>query len=82
MIFNCVEVIMTISFLFLQRFNQINVFIALVDVVIWAGRNEIDFPNDLDVLLHRFKNYRNEIRSTKYHDNAQLITMTETRYIS
>ncbi|XP_017046909.1 disintegrin and metalloproteinase domain-containing protein 12 [Drosophila ficusphila] len=53
----------------------LNIFVALVGVVIWNESNEIEFSNDGDVTLRNFLNYR----STKLvldhpNDNAQLLT--------
>ncbi|KAH8247392.1 hypothetical protein KR038_003714, partial [Drosophila bunnanda] len=53
----------------------LNIFVALVGVVIWNESNEIEFSSDGDVTLRNFLNYR----STKLvvdhpNDNAQLLT--------
>ncbi|ALC45519.1 Neu3, partial [Drosophila busckii] len=53
----------------------LNIFVALVGVVIWNEANEIEFSSDGDVTLRNFLNYR----STKLvvdhpNDNAQLLT--------
>ncbi|XP_036325101.1 disintegrin and metalloproteinase domain-containing protein 12, partial [Rhagoletis pomonella] len=53
----------------------LNIFVALVGVVIWNEYNEIEFSSDGDLTLRNFLNYR----STKLvldhpNDNAQLLT--------
>nr|NP_001027576.2 meltrin, isoform D [Drosophila melanogaster]AAZ83996.2 meltrin, isoform D [Drosophila melanogaster] len=53
----------------------LNIFVALVGVVIWNESNEIEFSSDGDLTLRNFLNYR----STKLvldhpNDNAQLLT--------
>lgn len=71
------------NLLYFQRFNILNVFVVLVDVVIWKERNEIVYSNNADVFLRNFQHYRNNVLLPNYpHDNAQLITRTNFNYLS
>lgn len=56
-------------------YNHLNIFIALVGVVIWSEKDEIELSSDGDTTLTSFLHYRRE-RLLPYHpnDNAQLIT--------
>ncbi|KAI4460525.1 adam a disintegrin and metalloprotease domain [Holotrichia oblita] len=56
-------------------YSSLNIFIALVGVVTWTERNEIEFSDNGDTTLTNFLHYRREnlIRSHP-NDNAQLIT--------
>nr|XP_036234356.1 disintegrin and metalloproteinase domain-containing protein 12 isoform X3 [Bactrocera oleae] len=53
----------------------LNIFVALVGVVIWNEYNEIEFSSDGDLTLRKFLNYR-ETKLVLDHpnDNAQLLT--------
>ncbi|TDG47412.1 hypothetical protein AWZ03_006140 [Drosophila navojoa] len=53
----------------------LNIFVALVGVVIWNESNEIEFSSDGDVTLHNFLNYRRSKLVVDHpNDNAQLLT--------
>ncbi|RWR99648.1 disintegrin and metalloproteinase domain-containing protein 28-like isoform X2, partial [Dinothrombium tinctorium] len=58
-------------------YNQLNIFVALVGVVIWSDHDEIQLSVDGDKTLNNFLHYRRE-RLVPQHpnDNAQLITAT------
>lgn len=70
-----------ILFLLFQHYNQFNVFVVLVEIVIWTEKNEIELSNDNSKLIGNFNSYRNDILLKKYpHDIAQLITKTDFGY--
>ncbi|KMZ03562.1 uncharacterized protein Dsimw501_GD20406 [Drosophila simulans] len=53
----------------------LNIFVALVGVVIWNESNEIEFSSDGDVTLRNFLNYRSTKLVLEHpNDNAQLLT--------
>ncbi|XP_032309037.1 disintegrin and metalloproteinase domain-containing protein 12 isoform X2 [Drosophila ananassae] len=53
----------------------LNIFVALVGVVIWNESNEIEFSSDGDVTLRNFLNYRSTKLVVEHpNDNAQLLT--------
>ncbi|XP_032579304.1 disintegrin and metalloproteinase domain-containing protein 12 isoform X2 [Drosophila sechellia] len=53
----------------------LNIFVALVGVVIWNESNEIEFSSDGDVTLQNFLNYRSTKLVLEHpNDNAQLLT--------
>ncbi|XP_045474100.1 disintegrin and metalloproteinase domain-containing protein 12 [Harmonia axyridis] len=56
-------------------YSPLNIFIALVGVVIWTERDEISFSRDGDTTLTNFLHYRRE-KLIKDHpnDNAQLLS--------
>ncbi|XP_054167219.1 zinc metalloproteinase-disintegrin-like EoMP06 [Oppia nitens] len=56
-------------------YNQLNIFVVLVGVVIWTEANQITLSTDGDQTLTNFLHYRRE-RLIREHpnDNAQLIT--------
>lgn len=58
-----------------QLYAPLNIFIALVGVVIWTEYDEIDFSSKGDTTLTNFLHYRRE-KLIKEHpnDNAQLLT--------
>lgn len=52
-----------------------NIFIALVGVVVWTEKNEIELSSDGDKTLKNFLNYRREeLIKDHPNDNAQLLT--------
>lgn len=58
-------------------YRQLNIFVALVGVIVWRERDEIQLTEDGDATLTNFLKYRYEKLLPKYHhDNAQLITST------
>jgi hypothetical protein len=58
-----------------KLYSQLNVFIALVGVVVWTEVNEITLSSDGDQTLTNFLQYRRERLIPKHpNDNAQLIT--------
>lgn len=58
-------------------YRQLNIFIALVGVVLWTEKDEIVLTEDGDSTLNNFLKYRYEKLLPRYHhDNAQLITST------
>lgn len=64
-------------FLYFQLYVPLNIFIALVGVVVWTEQNEIELSRNGDNTLTNFLSYR---RKTLVHehpnDNAQLLTKT------
>ena len=56
-------------------YSPLNIYIALVGVVVWTEYDEITLSTDGDTTLKNFLNYRKE-RLVKEHpnDNAQLLT--------
>lgn len=53
----------------------LNIFVALVGVVIWNESNEIEFSSDGDITLRNFLNYRSaKLVLDHPNDNAQLLT--------
>lgn len=59
----------------LQLYVPLNIFVALVGVVIWNESNEIEFSSDGDVTLRNFLNYRSSKLVVDHpNDNAQLLT--------
>ncbi|XP_017067188.2 LOW QUALITY PROTEIN: disintegrin and metalloproteinase domain-containing protein 12 [Drosophila eugracilis] len=53
----------------------LNIFVALVGVVIWNENNEMEFSSDGDVTLRNFLNYRSTKLVREHpNDNAQLLT--------
>lgn len=61
---------------FFQLFVPLNIFIALVGVVVWTDANQIKLSTNGDTTLTNFLHYRRE-RLLKEHpnDNAQLLTL-------
>lgn len=58
-------------------YRQLNIFVALVGVVLWVEKDEIKLTDDGDATLTNFLKWRYEKLLPKYHhDNAQLITST------
>ncbi|XP_055908941.1 disintegrin and metalloproteinase domain-containing protein 12 isoform X2 [Eupeodes corollae] len=56
-------------------YEPLNIFIALVGVVVWNEANEIDFSQDGDVTLKNFLHYRRTKLAVNHpNDNAQLLT--------
>ena len=62
----------------LQLYMPLNIFIALVGVVVWTEYDEISLSSNGDTTLTNFLHYRRE-RLVKEHpnDNAQLLTYVE-----
>jgi Reprolysin (M12B) family zinc metalloprotease. len=58
-----------------QLYVPLNIFIALVGVVVWTEYDEISLSSNGDTTLTNFLHYRRE-RLVKEHpnDNAQLLT--------
>lgn len=62
-------------FLFFQLFIPLNIFIALVGVVVWNEYNEITLEPNGDTTLTNFLSYRRERLVVEHpNDNAQLLT--------
>lgn len=58
-----------------QLYAPLNIYIALVGVVIWTENDEIQFSTEGDTTLANFLKYRREKLLTMHaNDNAQLIT--------
>lgn len=58
-----------------QLYSPLNIFIALVGVVIWSENDEIQFSTNGDTTLTNFLHYRREkLIKTHPNDNAQLLT--------
>lgn len=59
----------------MQLYVPLNIFIALVGVVIWNESNEIEITPDADVTLRNFLNYRRTKLVLQHpNDSAQLLT--------
>lgn len=59
----------------LQLYVPLNIFVALVGVVVWTEKNEIELTNDGDKTLKNFLNYRRKVLIKDHpNDNAQLLT--------
>lgn len=58
-----------------QLYVPLNIFVALVGVVVWTEKNEIDLSTDGDKTLKNFLNYRRKVLVKDHpNDNAQLLT--------
>lgn len=58
-------------------YSPLNILIALVGVVVWTEKNEIDITSDSSATLNSFLKYRRDVLLKMYpNDNAQLITGT------
>lgn len=69
---------MTICFFLFQLYAPLNIFIALVGVVVWTEKNEIDLSNDGDKTLKNFLNFRRKVLIKDHpNDNAQLLTKVQ-----
>lgn len=67
--------IIVIWMLIFQLYSPLNIFIALVGVVIWNENDEIQFSVNGDTTLTNFLHYRREkLIKTHPNDNAQLLT--------
>ncbi|XP_065088843.1 zinc metalloproteinase-disintegrin-like EoMP06, partial [Ochlerotatus camptorhynchus] len=56
-------------------YRPLNIYIALVGVVIWSDRDQIEISSDSKKTLENFLNYRrNTLLKMIPHDNAQLLT--------
>lgn len=66
------------KFLSFQLYAPLNIYIALVGVVIWTERDEINLHKRASRTLENFKIYRQR-KLNRYHinDNAQLLTKVE-----
>lgn len=54
---------------------MLNIYVALVDVVVWTGTNEIEYTRNASVLLRNFEKYRNDVLlKSQPNDNAQLLS--------
>lgn len=55
-----------------------NIFIALVGVVVWTEKNEIELSSDGDKTLKNFLTYRRKALIKDHpNDNAQLLTQIQ-----
>lgn len=62
-------------FLYFQLYIPLNIFVALVGVVVWTEHNEITLVSNGDTTLTNFLNYRREsLLKDHPNDNAQLLT--------
>lgn len=60
---------------FFQLYAPLNIFIALVGVVVWTEYDEIKLSDNGDTTLTNFLHYRREVLAKNYpNDNAQLLT--------
>ena len=58
-----------------QLYRQLNIYVALVGVEVWAGGDLISVTSNADHSMENFLRYRKERINPKHHnDNAQLIT--------
>lgn len=61
-------------------YRQLNIYVALVGIVLWVEKDEISLTEDGDATLKEFLKYRYEkLLSNYHHDNAQLITDTKLK---
>lgn len=59
----------------MQLYAPLNIFIALVGVVVWSEHDEIIFSPNGDTTLANFLHYRkNKLLLDHPNDNAQLLT--------
>lgn len=66
------------TFYFLQLYVPLNIFIALVGVVVWTEQNEIELSSDGDKTLKNFLIYRRKVLVKDHrNDNAQLLTKVQ-----
>lgn len=74
-VINCFLLVLLLLTIDFQLYAPLNIFIALVGVVIWTEHDEISFSDDGDATLTNFLHYRRE-KLIKEHpnDNAQLLT--------
>ncbi|GAB0096482.1 uncharacterized protein DMENIID0001_120060 [Sergentomyia squamirostris] len=65
----------TIANIINALYMPLNIFIALIGVVVWTEQNEVDLSSDGDKTLKNFLHYRKRVLVQKYpNDNAQLLT--------
>lgn len=56
-------------------YMPLNIFIALIGVVVWSEGDQIEISGNGDNVLNDFLNYRRErLYETHPNDNAQLLT--------
>ncbi|CAG9760023.1 unnamed protein product [Ceutorhynchus assimilis] len=73
---NVIKFCKDISNIVNSRYAPLNIFIALVGVVIWTEHDEIELSENGDATLERFLKYRrNHLNPTHPNDNAQLLTI-------
>lgn len=66
---------LTFSLLTIQLYAPLNIFVALVGVVVWTEKNEIELSSDGDKTLKNFLTYRRKVLIRDHpNDNAQLLT--------
>lgn len=62
-------------YLIFQLYVPLNIFVALVGVVVWTEQDEIALSTNGDTTLTNFLHYRREKLVKDYpNDNAQLLT--------
>uniref|UniRef100_A0A7G3ACA6 Putative adam metalloprotease n=1 Tax=Lutzomyia longipalpis TaxID=7200 RepID=A0A7G3ACA6_LUTLO len=65
----------TIANIINALYMPLNIFIALIGVVVWTDSNEVELSSDGDRTLKNFLNYRKKVLVQKFpNDNAQLLT--------
>uniref|UniRef100_A0A1B0D4P2 Peptidase M12B domain-containing protein n=1 Tax=Phlebotomus papatasi TaxID=29031 RepID=A0A1B0D4P2_PHLPP len=65
----------TIANIINALYMPLNIFIALIGVVVWTDSNEVELTSDGDKTLKNFLYYRKKVLVQKYpNDNAQLLT--------
>jgi hypothetical protein len=58
-----------------QLYSPLNIFIALVGVVVWTEHDEINITSNGDTTLSNFLHYRRgKLAKEHPNDNAQLLT--------
>lgn len=57
-----------------QVYSPLNIYIALVGVVVWSERDEIPLEENGDTTLTNFLHYREQLVTHIPNDNAQLLT--------
>ncbi|XP_059609961.1 disintegrin and metalloproteinase domain-containing protein 12 [Phlebotomus argentipes] len=65
----------TIANIINALYMPLNIFIALIGVVVWTDTNEVELTSDGDKTLKNFLYYRKKVLVQKFpNDNAQLLT--------
>lgn len=61
----------------MQLYAPLNIFVALVGVIVWTEQNEIELSHNGDTTLTNFLGYRRKVLAVDHpNDNAQLLTKT------
>lgn len=75
MLIKCLFFALRLFLCSLQLYNPLNIFVALLGVVVWSEQNLADLSSDGDKTLRSFLNYRKKYLVKEHpNDNAQLLT--------